>query len=148
VRLNVSSEPHAAGLPRRESRSHPEKKSVILKNTGFADRLTTAAAARKAQLEKFAPKATVADPAFVSRNERRAAGLEVVRKERAEQKAADAQARAQARAAAAAVVAKAEQEALEAKRLERKERKSAQKMDANARRQERRDSLQAYALRA
>jgi hypothetical protein len=137
VRSSGSSEPHAAGLPRCEARPFPEKKPIILKNTGFADRQSTAAAARKAQLEKFAPKATVADPAFVSRNERRAAGLEAVRK-----------ARAEARAAAAALVAKAEHEALEAKRLERKERKSAQKMDANARRQERRDSLQAYALRA
>ena len=148
MRFSASSEPHAAGLARRAPRPFPEKKPIILKNTGFADRQSTAAAARKAQLEKFAPKATVADPAFVSRNERRAAGLEAVRKARAEQKLADAQARAEARAAAAAVVAKAEHEALEAKRLERKERKSAQKMDANARRQERRDSLQAYALRA
>jgi len=88
----------------------------------------------------------VSDPDFVNRQARRAAQLEVVRKERAEQKAAAAQARVVAKAAAAALVAKAEHETLELKRQERKARKTAQKVDANTRRQDRRDALQAYAL--
>ena len=146
MRSSVGPEPNAAGPPEARARPYPEKKLIILKNTGFADRLSTAAAARKAQLEKFAPKTMAADPAFVSRQDRRAAELETVRKQRAEQKAADTEARATARAAAAALVAKAEQEALELKRQERKSRKTAQKVDANTRRQDRRDALQAYAL--
>ena len=56
------------------------------------------------------------------------------------------QARAEAEAAALAAVALAEQEALEAKRQERKQRKTAQKVDANTRRQDRREALPAYAL--
>jgi uncharacterized membrane protein YqiK len=127
-------------------RQFPEKKHIILKNTGFADRLSTAAAARKAQLEKFEPKSTVTDPAFVNRQARRAAELEAVRIARAEQRATALQARADAHAAARAAIAKAELEVLEAKRLERKSRKTAQKVDANVRRQDRRDALQAYAL--
>jgi hypothetical protein len=127
-------------------RQFPEKKHIILKNTGFADRLSTAAAARKAQLEKFAPKSTVTDPAFVDRQARRAAELEAVRGARAQRRAEAVEARAAAQAAARAAIAQAELEALQAKRLERKTRKTAQKMDANARRQDRRDALQAYAL--
>jgi hypothetical protein len=88
----------------------------------------------------------VTDPAFVNRQARRAAELEAVRTARAEQRAAALQARAEAEAAAAAAVAKAELEALEVKRQERKQRKTAQKVDANVRRQDRRDALQAYAL--
>lgn len=86
------------------------------------------------------------DPAFVNRQARRAAELEAVRAARAEQRAAAQQARAAAKAAAAAQVALAEQQALEAKRQERKLRKTAQKVDFNTRRQDRRDALQAYAL--
>ncbi len=86
------------------------------------------------------------DPAFIGRQARRAAELEAVRVARAEQRLAAQQARAEAIAAAAAEVARREQEALEAKRLERKERKTAQKVDANTRRQDRRAALQAYAL--
>jgi len=127
-------------------RQFPEKKHIILKNTGFADRLSTAAAARKAQLEKFEPKSTVTDPAFVNRQARRAAELEAVRVTRAQQRAEAVEARAAAHAAARAAIAKAELEVLEAKRLERKSRKTAQKVDANVRRQDRRDALQAYAL--
>lgn len=125
---------------------HPEKKHNIFKDTGFADRLSTAADARKAQLEKFAPKSTVTDPAFVDRQARRATELEAVRAARVEQRAAAVQARVEATAAAAAAVALAEQKILEAKREERKQRKASQKVDANMRRQDRRDALQAYAL--
>lgn len=135
-----------SGTADASARHHREKKHNILKNTGFADRLSTAAAARKAQLEKFEPKATVTDPTFTNRQARRAAELEAVRAARAEQRATALQARADAQAAAAAAVALAEQEALEIKRQERKQRKTAQKVDANVRRQDRRDALQAYAL--
>jgi hypothetical protein len=126
-------------------RRQREKKHDILKNTGFADRISTAAAAKKAQLDKFAPKATTVDPAFVSRQARRAAELEAVRNARAEQRAADLLARAAAKAAAAAEIAAAEMAVLEAKRQERKLRKTSQKVDAGLRRQDRRDALQAYA---
>jgi hypothetical protein len=88
----------------------------------------------------------VTDPAFVNRQARRAAELEAVRVARAEQRIAAQQARAEAQAAAKAAIAKAELAVLEAKRLERKSRKTAQKVDANMRRQDRRDALQAYAL--
>jgi hypothetical protein len=130
-----------AGASQRQQR---EKKLNILKNTGFADRISTAAAAKKARLEKFAPKATAVDPAFVDRQARRAAELEAVRAARAEQRAAALQARADAKAAVAAAKAAEELAVLEARRQERKERKTAQKVDANVRRQDRRDALQAY----
>ncbi|MDR3510403.1 MAG: DUF6481 family protein [Caulobacteraceae bacterium] len=117
----------------------------MLKNTGFADRLKTAAAAKQAQLEKFTPRPTAPDAAFVGRQERRAAELAAVRQARAEQRQADQKARAEAAAAAAAAVVAAEFAALEARRLERKNRKQSQKADADARRQDRRDSLELYA---
>ncbi len=95
-------------------------------------------------LEKFQPKATVADPAFVNREQRRASELEAVRQARIAEREAIAKARAEAEAAQAAAIAAAEQEALEIKRQERKARKTAQKVDASVRRQDRRDALAAY----
>jgi len=95
-------------------------------------------------LEKFKPKATVADPDFVNREERRAAELEAVRQARIAEREAIAKAKAEAEAAQAAAIAAAEQAVLEQKRLERKARKTAQKIDASVRRQDRRDALAAY----
>lgn len=63
---------------------------------------------------------------------------------RAEQRAATQQARADAEVARVAAVHEAEQAALEVKRQDRKLRKTAQKVDAAVRRQDRRDALQAY----
>lgn len=84
-----------------------------LKNTGFSDRISAAAEAKKAMLAKMKPKPTVTDPDFDKREELRAAELEAVRA---------------ARAAAREVVRQeqlAKQEAiLAAKRAERKERKT------------------------
>ena len=84
------------------------------------------------------------DTAFVSRQARRAAELEAVRSARAELKATTLQARSDAEAAMVAAAYKAEQEALDAKRQDRKLRKTARKVDADVRRQDRRDALQAY----
>ncbi len=95
-------------------------------------------------LEKFKPKATVSDPDFVHREERRAAELEAVRQARIAEREAIAKARAEAEAAQAAAIAAAEFAALEQKRQERKARKTAQKIDASVRRQDRRDALAAY----
>jgi hypothetical protein len=106
--------------------------------------LETAAAAKKALLEKFQPKATVADPSFINREQRRATELEAVREARIAEREASLKARADAEAAQAAAIAAAEQELLEQKRLERKARKTAQKVDASVRRQDRRDALAAY----
>lgn len=92
--------------------------------TGFSDRLSAAAEAKKAQLAKFRPKPTIQDPAFEERRAERAAALEVVRAERATAKEAARQA------------SLARQEAIEAaKKLGRKERKAQEKMDARARRE-------------
>jgi len=50
-----------------------------LKNTGFSDRISAAAEAKKAMLAKMKPKPTVTDPDFDKREELRAAELEAVR---------------------------------------------------------------------
>ncbi|WP_158915646.1 DUF6481 family protein [Caulobacter sp. S45] len=117
------------------------EKLDISNDPSFADRLKTAAAAKKTRLEKFQPKATIVDPAFDSRKAQQALELENVRTERADQRKTALQARADAIRAAAALVAKTEHEALEAKRLDRKVRKT-------ARRQDRRDTLSVYTRRA
>ncbi len=95
-------------------------------------------------LQKFEPKAAVSDPAFVNRQERRAAELEAVRAARIAEREALLKARADAKAAEDAAIYAAEQAVLEQKRQERKLRKTAQKVDASVRRQDRRDSLAAY----
>jgi hypothetical protein len=113
-------------------------------NTGFADRISAAAAAKKARLKKFTAKPAIPDSDFVRRQDHRAAELAEVRSARAEQRAADLAARAEAKAAEAAEAAAREQADLKANRLDRKSRKLAQKADANARRQDRREALEAY----
>jgi hypothetical protein len=59
-----------------------------LKNNSLTDRLAAAAAAKKAQLEKFRPKPQVSDPNFVSSAEVREAERKAIREER--QKVRDA----------------------------------------------------------
>ena len=134
----------ARTLARALAAPQREKKQQIFKETGFAGRISAAAAAKKAQLDKFKPRTTVSAPDFVDRRERRAAELQVVRDTRAEQRAATLQTRADAEQSKAAAALEAEQVALETKRQERKSRKTAQKVDAALRRQDRRDALQAY----
>ena len=106
-------------------------------NTGFADRLKTAAEAKKALLEKYRPKPTVTDPLFHQREAMRAAELEQVRVARAEAKAAALQAAADAAEAALNTVEAIALAALEAKRSGIKERKALTKSEQKAKRDER-----------
>ncbi|WP_411288378.1 DUF6481 family protein [Phenylobacterium sp.] len=105
-----------------------------LQNTGFADRLKTAAEAKKALLEKFKPKPSVTDPLFAEREAMRAAELVRVREGRAEAKALAKQAAAAAEEAAREAEAAVLAGALDAKRGERKERKALTKAEAKAKR--------------
>jgi Family of unknown function (DUF6481) len=111
-----------------------------LHDTGFNERLKVAAAAKRAQLDKFQPRTAAPDPTFVGRKDRRAAELDEVRRVRAEEREAARVARLAAEAAVAAGEAARQQAALEAKRQDRKLRKS-------ARRQDRVDSLAAFSRR-
>jgi hypothetical protein len=92
--------------------------------TGFADRLTAQAEAKKAMLAKFKPKPTVQAEAFESREETRQRELEAVR-------AARAEAKEQARLAAEAK----RLSELEMKRGERKQRKATTKAEQRAARE-------------
>lgn len=92
--------------------------------TGFADRLTAQADAKKAMLAKFKPKPTVQAEVFESRDELRQKELEAVR-------AARAEAKEQARQAAEAKRAAD----LEMKRGERKQRKATTKAEQRAARE-------------
>jgi len=105
-----------------------------LQNTGFAERLKTAAEAKKALLEKFKPKPTVTDPLFAEREAMRAAERDRVRQERADARAAAKQAAADALEAERQAQAASEEAALDAKRGERKERKALTKAEAKAKR--------------
>ena len=84
-----------------------------LKNTGFADRISAAAEAKKALLAKMKPKPTVTDPNFDQRDALRQAELDTVR-----------QARAEAKEAQRLATLAAQEEILAAKRADRKERKA------------------------
>ena len=92
--------------------------------TGFADRLTARAEAKKAMLAKFKPKPTVQAEVFESREEIRQKELETVR-------AARAEAKEQARQAAEAK----RLSDLEMKRGERKQRKATTKAEQRAARE-------------
>src|ERR1700742_3659881 len=105
-----------------------------IEKTGFAERLKSAAEAKKALLDKLRPKPTVTDPLFAERAAMREAELHQVRADRAEAKAT-------AKAAAAApeqadVDARAATDAadLDAKRGARKERKALTKAESKAKR--------------
>ena len=105
-----------------------------LPNTGFADRLKTAAEAKKALLAKFKTRPTVTDPLFAEREAMKAAELERVREERAQARAAEKQAIADAEQAVRDAEAAEAAAALEAKRGERKERKILTKAEQKAKR--------------
>ena len=91
--------------------------------TGFSDRLSAQAEAKKALLAKLKPKPMVQAPVFESREAIRARELEAVR-------AVRAAAKEESRQAAEAV----RQAELDAKRDERKERKALTKAEQKARR--------------
>ena len=103
--------------------SHPKGLMKDPLKTGYADRLTAAADAKKAVLAKFRPKPTVTAPVFESREAIKARELAAVR-----------QARAEAREAARLAALAAEEASLEAKRGDRKERKALTKAEQKAKR--------------
>jgi hypothetical protein len=105
-----------------------------IQRTGFAERLKTAADAKKALLANFRPKPTVTDPQISQRAAMRTAELERVRRERADAKAAKLQAAADALEAARESEEAIAAAALDAKRSERKERKALTKVEAKAKR--------------
>lgn len=103
-------------------------------NTGFADRLKTAADARQALLQKFRPKAAVSDPQFAERGALRAAELNLVRQQRLTERADKKLAAAAKIQAGLDAQAALEAEALDAKRGQRKERKALTKAEEKAKR--------------
>jgi hypothetical protein len=112
------------------------------KKIDFNERLSTAADAKKALLEKFKPKPMITAAEPIDRVARLEAQREAIRQQRVAEKEAAVAARLVAEEDARKAAFLAEQAALEAKRAERKDRKSLQKMDAQQRRAER---LAAYA---
>jgi hypothetical protein len=101
----------------------------------FSERLTSQAEARKALLEKFKPKPTVRPETLETREQRKARELEEVRAKRAADKE-EARLRVEAAAEAARLALENnEQHQLDLKRAERKDRKSAAKADARAKRE-------------
>ncbi|HEX3700561.1 MAG TPA: DUF6481 family protein [Phenylobacterium sp.] len=105
-----------------------------LKGAGLTDRLSAAAAAKAALVEKLRPKAAVTDPLFAERGAMRQAELKAVRETRASQKQAAILARSDAEAASQAAVTALEEQALTAKRDARKERKQLTKAEGQAKR--------------
>ncbi len=103
------------------------------KNTGFADRLTTAAEAKKALLEKFKPKPMVTAENLEDRETRRKAELEAVRAQRAEEKETARLARAVKAEEARKAKLAADLAAIEARRSAIKNRKALEKQDAQSR---------------
>jgi hypothetical protein len=102
--------------------------------TGFADRLSTAAAAKQALLDKLRPKPTQIDPLHAERAGMRAAELKVVREEREAAKGAKRQAAAETELELQRVKAADDEAALALKRGARKERKALSTADAKAKR--------------
>jgi hypothetical protein len=115
--------------------SDPRKYSMNeLQRTGFAERLSAAADAKRAMLAKFKPRPTVAASLPIDRAALRKAELDRVRSERAALKTAKQQAIAQAAEAARLDEEELAAAALEAKRGERKERKALTKAEQKAKR--------------
>jgi hypothetical protein len=112
------------------------------KKIDYNERLTAAADAKKALLEKFKPKPMVTAPEPIDRAARLEAEREAIRAKRATEKEAARIAREAAQEAARQDAIAAELAALEAKRAERKDRKAMMKMNAQQRRAAR---LEAYA---
>ncbi len=90
-------------------------------NTGFNDRLTAAAEAKKARLAKFTPKPAAPDPEFENRHAEREAELAAIRAARA----AERQAKKDAAAAA-------ERQRLEAEAKAREDAEASRKAAARA----------------
>lgn len=103
------------------------------KNTGFADRLSTAAEAKKALLEKFKPKPMVTADNLEDRETRRLAELEAVRTQRAQEKETARIARAVKAEETRKAKLAADLAAIEARRSAIKNRKALEKQDAQAR---------------
>jgi hypothetical protein len=101
---------------------------------GYAERLKSAAAARKALLAKFQPKAAVPADEPIDRAARKAAELAEVRQKRAETKVARHEAATQARLDAQEAEEAVAAAVLDAKRGERKERKALSKAEAKTKR--------------
>ena len=91
--------------------------------TGFSDRITAAAEAKKAMLANLKPKPTIVAENFESREVIKARELDSVR-----------QARSEAKEIARLAAVAAEEAALDAKRGERKERKALTKSEQKAKR--------------
>ena len=106
-------------------------------NPSHADRQEAAAAAKRAMLDKFKPKPTVADPNFVDRDTRKAAELEALRVQRAAEREGARRASAERLEAQRKAKLEADHAAAEAKRMERKERKASTKADQRERKAER-----------
>ena len=104
------------------------------KNTTFGDRATASADAKKAMLAKFQAKPAVAAPVGVDRAARRAEELEQVRSARVAERESARVAKEAADAEARRIAQDAELLALDAKRGARKERKTMERSEAQARR--------------
>jgi hypothetical protein len=109
----------------------------------FADRLSTAAAARSALIAAFKPKPTQQASGPIDRAGERAARLKQVRDDRAEAKSTRKAAILADQQAAAQAVEDLEAAALSAKRGERKERKALSAAEAKAKRDARYAARQA-----
>jgi len=107
------------------------------KQINFADRLSAQAEAKRALLAKLKPKPTVIASEPINRDAEREAKRESLRLERLAEKEKQREARALREAANREAQLAAEQAVLEAKRMQRKDRKANEKMDAQARRAER-----------
>jgi hypothetical protein len=107
------------------------------KQTKFSDRLSTAADAKAALIAKLKPKPTVTAAEPIDREAEREAKREEIRLARVVEKEKQREARAEREEAARLAAVATEQAVLEAKRAERKERKSNEKMDAQSRRAQR-----------
>ena len=90
-------------------------------DTGFSDRLTAAAEAKKAQLAKFKPRPAVVDPDFENRHAEREAELEAVRAARAAERQAKKDAAVDAEREREAAAQKAREDADQARRLTQRE---------------------------
>jgi hypothetical protein len=102
---------------------------------GFTERLESQAEARRALLEKFKPKPTVQAEVFETRAQRKAREIEEVRAKRAADKEAARKRAEDAIEAARLALLNNEEAQLDLKRQERKDRKSAAKAEARAKRE-------------
>ena len=116
------------------------------KQITFEERLSAQAEAKRALLAKLKPKPTIIAAEPIDRTAEREAKREELRLERLAEKEKQREARALREAAAREAQLAAEQAVLEAKRLERKERKANEKMDAQSRRAERLAAYQSQAI--